>query len=522
MSVNGSSVQQLVPASTIPVSHFEVMNHLETLEQAGNSSEGLQFRDRSACPIIWSELRQSLVASVPLVIGDTLALVASFGCAAMLVHAFVDTPGTIAGLRQLAVLAVIGTVVKGFMGCYPGIGTNPVVELRQLTLAGVFTFLLLLALHAVVGTLFPLEALATTLACLIAFLAMPIFRNLSRTFASRLSWWGVPVIIVGAGRHGLGVYDFFKRAPKLGLRPVGIVDRPDMAWESIASDDYSYLGSLEDLDGLVTQKNIFWAVAAVGDKPAAEQIDILRRCQQIPNMIVLPDLPYVPSLWSRSQECGGVIGFLVRENLLLPIPRIVKRIVDFAVSASVVVLALPLALVIMGLIKLVSPGPVFYGHERIGRYGKRFPAWKFRTMKVDADQALQQHLEQDADARAEWERDHKLRQDPRIIPGIGGFLRKTSLDELPQIWNVLQGEMSLVGPRPIVEAEIEKYRGIFPLYVKVRPGITGLWQISGRNNTTYDDRVALDCYYVRNWSPWLDLYILSRTIKTVLFREGAF
>jgi lipopolysaccharide/colanic/teichoic acid biosynthesis glycosyltransferase len=123
--------------------------------------------------------------------------------------------------------------------------------------------------------------------------------------------------------------------------------------------------------------------------------------------------------------------------------------------------------------------------------------------------------------REEWERDHKLKQDPRVTR-LGYWLRKTSLDELPQIWNVLCGEMSLVGPRPIVQAEIAKYRECFDLYVKVLPGITGLWQISGRNNTSYDERVHLDSYYIRNWSPWMDMYILARTIKVVLRCEGAY
>ena len=143
-------------------------------------------------------------------------------------------------------------------------------------------------------------------------------------------------------------------------------------------------------------------------------------------------------------------------------------------------------------------------------------------MVPNADQRLEQHLEKHPELREEWEKDHKLKNDPRVIPGVGQFLRKCSIDELPQLWNVLCGEMSLVGPRPIVTAEVEKYNDVFPLYLKVIPGITGLWQISGRNNTTYDRRIQLDAYYVRNWSPWLDLYILFRTVKTVLLREGAY
>ena len=142
-------------------------------------------------------------------------------------------------------------------------------------------------------------------------------------------------------------------------------------------------------------------------------------------------------------------------------------------------------------------------------------------MVCDADAVLQTYLAANPQARAEWERDHKLKRDPRVT-WIGRLLRQTSLDELPQLWNVLRGEMSLVGPRPIVDDEIRKYGDVFLEYTRVLPGITGLWQVSGRNNTTYDERVSLDAFYVGNWSVWLDLYILFRTIRVVLLREGAY
>lgn len=142
-------------------------------------------------------------------------------------------------------------------------------------------------------------------------------------------------------------------------------------------------------------------------------------------------------------------------------------------------------------------------------------------MRVDAEQVLESYLASDPTLRAEWERDHKLKQDPRVT-WVGNILRKTSLDELPQLWNVLVGDMSLVGPRPIVDAEKEKYGASFSLTSRVMPGITGLWQVSGRNNTTYERRVSLDAYYARNWSLWFDVYILLRTIKTVVRREGAY
>jgi Undecaprenyl-phosphate galactose phosphotransferase WbaP len=193
------------------------------------------------------------------------------------------------------------------------------------------------------------------------------------------------------------------------------------------------------------------------------------------------------------------------------------------VSAATIggILLLPLLFYIAVAVKLSSRGPIIYGHDRIGRGGRRFRAWKFRTMFENAGDVLEYYLEQHPELRLEWEQDQKLRYDPRVTR-IGRFIRKTSLDELPQLWNVIRGQMSLVGPRPIVNAEVEKYGPYFKLYTIVKPGITGLWQVSGRSNTTYEQRVQLDAYYVRNWSPWLDVYLLLKTVRIVLFAKGAY
>jgi Undecaprenyl-phosphate galactose phosphotransferase WbaP len=172
-------------------------------------------------------------------------------------------------------------------------------------------------------------------------------------------------------------------------------------------------------------------------------------------------------------------------------------------------------------VRFTSAGSGFYGQSRIGKGGLTFKAWKFRTMFVDSDRMLREQVASNPELASEWARDQKLRNDPRVT-AIGRFLRRTSLDELPQLWNVIRGEMSLVGPRPIVKEEIERYGKKYSLYVKVRPGLTGMWQISGRTNTTYAERVQFDEYYVRNWSVWLDLYILGRTLKVVLAEEGAY
>jgi lipopolysaccharide/colanic/teichoic acid biosynthesis glycosyltransferase len=201
--------------------------------------------------------------------------------------------------------------------------------------------------------------------------------------------------------------------------------------------------------------------------------------------------------------------------------RVIKRCCDVVL----VVAAMPVVLLVLGVVSAVvmlsSPGPVFYSHRRIRKGGAFFSMWKFRTMCVNSAEVLEDYLAKHPLARAEWNKTHKLREDPRITR-LGVFLRRYSLDELPQLWNVLMGQMSLVGPRPIVAAEVEKYGSCFDCYCKVKPGLTGLWQVSGRSTLTYDARVGLDCNYVEHWSLTKDFVILLKTFSSVVNQDGAY
>ena len=201
--------------------------------------------------------------------------------------------------------------------------------------------------------------------------------------------------------------------------------------------------------------------------------------------------------------------------------RIVKRSLDIFLVILSAPLFLPVISVVALLIVITSPGPVFYSHRRLCRNGSFFSMWKFRTMCVNSAEVLEQYLSQHPEARAEWNRTHKLRCDPRITR-LGYFLRRYSMDEIPQLWNVLNGTMSLVGPRPIVAAEVAKYGDLFSFYCRVNPGLTGLWQVSGRSTLTYDARVLLDRDYVETWSLAADARILLRTFLSVANQDGAF
>jgi Undecaprenyl-phosphate galactose phosphotransferase WbaP len=199
---------------------------------------------------------------------------------------------------------------------------------------------------------------------------------------------------------------------------------------------------------------------------------------------------------------------------------VLKRVFDVLAGGFLMLMLLPIFLLLAALVAKDGGSP-FYGHTRIGQNGRRFKCYKFRSMVRDADKVLKDLLDRDPVARAEWEKDFKLKNDVRVTP-VGALLRKTSLDELPQLWNVLRGDMSLVGPRPVVEKEIARYGDEAAYYLLAKPGMTGLWQVSGRNDTDYARRVFLDAWYVRNWSLWYDIAILFKTVGVVLRRDGAY
>ncbi len=243
------------------------------------------------------------------------------------------------------------------------------------------------------------------------------------------------------------------------------------------------------------------------------------------------DLSKLPALASPSADSVAFSSSVAKihalpRTALTPLPtltrhyRVVKRVFDLAIS----ILLLPVLgvlLVIIGLVVALTSGfPVFYRQHRLGQYGQTFRIFKFRTMRNNADQALAEWLLHHPEIRHEWQQTHKLKRDPRVTR-LGRFLRDTSLDEIPQIINVLRGEMSLVGPRPIVQAERAKYAERYAFYSAAIPGITGLWQVSGRCNVSYEDRVKMDEHYVRHWSLMRDIVILLRTPRSVIRRDGA-
>lgn len=417
---------------------------------------------------------------------------------------------------------VLGLFIATYaiVGLYPGVAISPVDEMRWVCLT---TTLMHLALAAMVfmrreGEIYSRGAFV--MAWVLSILLVIACRAVTRLVFARKRWWGYPTIVLGAGTTGSMVIRTLKRRPGIGLKPVLVLDDNPAKHGSLHG--VPVVGGVELAPALARTRKIPYAIVAMPGVPRDRLLSLLERYgSSFAHLLVIPDLFEFSSLWVEAKDMGGVLGLEVRQRLLLPGPRLAKFSIDLAATLIGGLFVLPFIGLIALLIKLDSPGPIFYSQIRIGQNGEHFKAWKFRTMVRNADYALKDYLEKHPELQEAWQRDHKLRYDPRVTR-IGRFLRRTSLDELPQLWNILRGEMSLVGPRPIVDEEIPRYGDKFPLYTKVIPGLTGLWQVSGRNNITYEERVSLDAYYVRNWSVWLDIYILLRTVWVVLTGEGAY
>jgi Undecaprenyl-phosphate galactose phosphotransferase WbaP len=264
------------------------------------------------------------------------------------------------------------------------------------------------------------------------------------------------------------------------------------------------------------------AIVAAPELSQSEFAAVIERGgNAFPHLIVIPDTDFIWKEGTYTRDLMGILGIQVRNNLLDSGSRIAKRTIDLASSTLLTLFLLPIMAIISILIVVESGFPVFFSQKRLGYGGRTFHMRKFRTMMQDSASVLDHHLAGNFELQKEWAEYQKLRVDPRVTR-VGRVLRKTSLDELPQLWNIIKGEMSMVGPRPYLSAQLASYEAAYSVYVKTLPGLTGLWQVSGRNRTTLAERIAYDIYYIRNWSLWMDLYLMAKTVGTVFTGDGAY
>ena len=419
-------------------------------------------------------------------------------------------------------LAVGGLALVLFAnnGLYPGVGINPAEELKRTTYSASIAFGVGFVLIVALTRSTHWFVLSYLIAWLLQIVVCVIMRWVVRMQAARLGLWGEPVVVVGQVEAAYKLATFFAQRRRLGYIPLFIISKSDVQsgkldhWKRLVSTEAETYSSREVVETALISPSVVADLTSPGSH-LSEFLSGFKRC------IVVAGTDWLGGVSLSVHGFEGLFGIEVLRNSFRLSDRVIKRSMDLVLGSLLLVFALPVLLAAGLLIKLRSPGPVFFSQLRVGQDGKLFKVYKLRTMVPNAEEILHTYLEEDPKAKAEWDRTQKLKNDPRIIPGAG-WLRQYSIDELPQLFNVLKGDMSLVGPRPFLLDQSAEYGHTTQLYFRVKPGLTGLWQVSGRNQTTFKERTGFDKYYIHNWSVWLDLYILLRTIWVVAARHGAY
>ena len=454
-----------------------------------------------------------------------LSLAAADGIALLLVlfAAVLGWPEATRGAGALVLMAAIALfpIAKFLFHLYPGHGMAPAQRARQALLAAGVAYLGLLGLAVLAvpvtgvadDSLAEVMAGAGLAAALLSILSDPITRRL----LVRRDRWCQPVIIFGSGSSAAEVVRQLKLYPTLGYLPALIVD------------DASVFIAEEELGvPIIRSQELGSHVAALGQATTAIVIErtierslliTLYTAELFKRVLLVPQCSDLISLKSRVRRVGGALAIEVGTDRPKLIQAALKRGFDLALGGLALILTAPLMGVVALLVRIDSPGPALFRQSRWAGGSRTFTAFKFRSMHLDGDRRLKRHFLRNPEAEREYAKFRKLDHDPRITR-LGAILRKTSLDELPQLFNVMKGEMSLVGPRPYTLDEIGKLGPAREILGLVRPGISGFWQVSGRSTRTFRERIEMDCYYVRNLAFSLDLWIIYRTVVGILLREG--
>jgi len=359
-------------------------------------------------------------------------------------------------------------------------------------------------------------------AWMISIMLLPLFRFIVKTLLIKFDLWKKKVIILGSVESSLSLIQSIKENKTLGYEIVGCLsDDPGQIGKLISG--IKVLGHLDDIEEWKKKTGFDDIMVTLPDVPRDELIPLLKRWENLSDSIrYIPRTGDLISTGVEIENIGKTLSLAIRKNLHKPWNIFIKTIVEYFMTLILFVILLPLFFVITVAIMLDSPGSIFFVQDRYGKKAKRIRVIKFRTMYTDADSRLENHLQSDPKARQEWERYKKLKScDPRVTR-VGKFLRKYSLDELPQLLNILKGDMSLVGPRPYIMEELKEVESLKSVILQVKPGITGLWQTSGRSSLPFKERIKIDEYYIRNWSLWIDIIILLKTFRVTTSGSGAF
>lgn len=497
------------------VANYDVAEAEGSTHVIGLNAGELQSSKPLAC---WARTAAPFILFV---LTDLLAILASSLVAALLTQTLI--PAALNGTLGLFVtLSCVMLLAYGLSGLYANVGRNGPKDIKRMTQATTLSMLIMaLAVYAS-GNLFAVNPVILPIVWICALFIVPMARAFLLSRVAHRSWWGHKALIISkCPETAEQLMQNLQSQSNLGIKPQGIL----LIDNESPADHAPGIPQLHGPDSVLKQAaahGIQYAIIAMSDLKDQTEFELLQRYEDhFKHWLIVPGAPQHYSLWVRARDLSGLLGLELTNRLNTRARRFIKRSMDLALTLIGGLCILPFCALLALAIKMESKGPVLYSQVRLGKNGKAFKAWKFRSMVSDADKALNDLLERRPELQKEWETHQKIKDDPRVTR-VGKVLRGTSLDELPQLINVLRGDMSLVGPRPCMRHQIALYGQVWHLYKRTRPGMTGQWQVSGRNETSYEQRAAMDAYYVRNWSVWLDIHILARTFAVVFKREGAY
>jgi Undecaprenyl-phosphate galactose phosphotransferase WbaP len=472
----------------------------------------------------WYRIRyrrtSSALTAASLIISDFVGVMVSFGTGFFFINLYdksaINFKSFVTYWPYLPIFILFFAVVR----LYPGVSLAPAEELRGFNLGSFLAHGGIIFSRYIEDREFDAISVAFIISFAFSTFILMVCRDWMHAFLSRTGLSGIPAVIYGAGNTGRLVVDRLLNSKKAGYIPALILDD-----DPGCGDEYRGVPIIHNTEAgpeLVKKYNIKMAIVAMPNLDHGQLTRLINfSVSAFRYNVLIPDFFSANNVWMSVRDFDGVLGFATSHRLKMFWNLAIKRLMDLFIVGLGGLVILPFLLIIAFLVKLSSKGPVLYGHSRLGLDGKPFKALKFRSMVADADKKLESLLASDPKLREEWETSQKLKNDPRVTT-IGRFLRRTSFDEFPQLLNILKGEMSLMGPRPVTEDEIEKYGENYWRVFSVKPGLTGLWQVSGRSDTDYAERVSYDTYYLQSWSVWLDLWILYRTPGAILKGKGAY
>jgi len=477
-----------------------------------------------ALPIIRTEYKPWLVSGI-LLFSDLAAITASFFLSLYLRKWLIPLIGGTLDYNQVAplflLLILIILIVFAFAGFYPGHGRTGLGEFREIVYIVSFAHIVVAMIVFILGYGPRFSRLMFLFSWVIGMVLIVCFRLILHNRGSLLRWWAQPAVVIGRTSDTTMVIQHLKSARRLGYKPAAAIltEKSPQLEIILGVPVFAYsedlLHGFRDANiqlGIFTDRSF---ASSPADRKSLHVFSLI-----FPKLIyVLSDSP-LSMVALKTMDLDGHPALHIRYNLLNPFTDFVKRVIDLVMSLISLVITLPLFLFFSIWIRLDSRGPILYKQVRMSKGGKHFNMYKFRTMVVDADEQLKAILEADVDLREEFEKYHKLQKDPRVTRA-GKLLRKTSLDELPQLINIIKGDMSWVGPRPFQPSELEQIGESAEIIHRVLPGLTGWWQVMGRHNVEFSERLKLDEYYISNYSLLMDAYILLKTVFIVVTGRGS-